>query len=97
MAKISLGDNGAGGHGQFKRICRSWCRRSQITGLGSADLFGAEKAGNKKGTIPEYKGEVVTPPAGYNKSSHDHVSEVRAGQHDQECHQLQGDAKRTEA
>lgn len=28
---------------------------------------GAEKAGNKDGTIPEYKGGLTTPPAGYKK------------------------------
>jgi hypothetical protein len=29
--------------------------------------IGAEKAGNKEGTIPEYKGGLTTPPAGYKK------------------------------
>ncbi len=31
-------------------------------------LFGAEKAGNKEGTIPEYTGGVTTPPAGFDKA-----------------------------
>jgi hypothetical protein len=31
--------------------------------------FGAEKAGNKDGTIPEYAGGVTTPPSGYVKGS----------------------------
>jgi Protein of unknown function (DUF1329) len=31
--------------------------------------FGAEKAGNKDGTIPEYTGGVTTPPAGYKAGS----------------------------
>jgi len=31
-------------------------------------LFGAEKAGNKEGTIPEYTGGLTTPPAGFDKA-----------------------------
>src|SRR5881394_1111113 len=31
--------------------------------------FGAEKAGNKDGTIPEYTGGITTPPPGYVKDS----------------------------
>ena len=31
--------------------------------------IGAEKAGNKDGTIPEYTGGLTTPPAGYQKGS----------------------------
>ncbi|MGH8807966.1 MAG: DUF1329 domain-containing protein, partial [Noviherbaspirillum sp.] len=32
-------------------------------------LVGAEKAGNKEGTIPEYTGGLTTTPAGFDKSS----------------------------
>ncbi|RJF95718.1 DUF1329 domain-containing protein [Noviherbaspirillum saxi] len=32
-------------------------------------LVGAEKAGNKEGTIPEYTGGLTTPPAGFVKGS----------------------------
>src|SRR5262245_49512754 len=32
-------------------------------------VFGAEKAGNKDGTIPAYTGGLTTPPAGFNKAS----------------------------
>jgi Protein of unknown function (DUF1329) len=32
-------------------------------------IFGAEKAGNKEGTIPPYTGEVVKTPAGYDKKN----------------------------
>lgn len=31
--------------------------------------LGAEKAGNKEGTIPEYTGGLTTPPAGFDKAS----------------------------
>jgi hypothetical protein len=32
-------------------------------------LVGAEKAGNKEGTIPDYTGGLATPPSGYQKGS----------------------------
>jgi hypothetical protein len=32
-------------------------------------LVGAEKAGNKEGTIPEYTGGLTTPPAGFKKGN----------------------------
>lgn len=32
--------------------------------------FGAEKAGNKEGTIPAWDGGIATPPAGYQKGMH---------------------------
>jgi Protein of unknown function (DUF1329). len=31
---------------------------------------GAERAGNKDGTIPEWKGGITTPPAGYKVGMH---------------------------
>src|SRR5690349_12056187 len=31
-------------------------------------LVGAERAGNKEGTIPEYTGGLTTPPAGFDKT-----------------------------
>ena len=35
----------------------------------SLTLIGAEKAGNKDGSIPEYTGGLTTPPAGFKKGS----------------------------
>jgi len=43
----------------------------EVAKLGGTELtaFGAERAGNKDGTIPEYTGGLTTPPKNYKKGS----------------------------
>jgi hypothetical protein len=51
----------------------------------SLTLFGAEKAGNKDGTIPEYTGGLTTAPAGFDKARG--VRPDRRQEHGQVCGQ----------
>ena len=49
---------------------RPACRADEAKQLGTTlTPVGAEKAGNKDGTIPAYTGGLTTPPAGFKKGA----------------------------
>jgi hypothetical protein len=70
MKKLLIALIGAGGLSGPMGIVHAEVSAEEAKKLGvTLTAVGAEKAGNKDGTIPEYTGGLTTPPAGFAKGS----------------------------